>query len=105
MRLLSFVVMTILALVAVPVAAQVPGERHIAIELVPETATPKAGGEVTLALASTPDKGWHGYWKNPGDAGIETQAKWTLPAGVTASGIEYPVPHRLLIAGPDELCL
>ena len=98
MRFVLFLLMT-LGLLSTPAAAQGVGERHIAIELVPETRTPRAGSEVTLALASVPQAGWHGYWKNPGDAGVETQAAWTLPAGVRAGAIEYPVPHRLLIAG------
>ena len=76
-----------------------PGERHIAIELVAETTTPAAGGTVDLAFVSKPEPSWHGYWKNPGDAGIETTLKWTLPAGVTAGPLVYPVPHRLLISG------
>ncbi len=81
-------------------AAQIgDADRHIAIELVAETERPAAGSEVTLAFASTPDPGWHGYWKNPGDAGIETTLDWTLPQGVTAGPLEYPVPERLLIGG------
>ena len=96
---MRFLLGLILALAALPALAQVPGERHVAIQLIPETATPRAGGEVTLAFAATPDAGWHGYWKNPGDAGVETQANWRLPAGVTAGPIAYPVPQRLLISG------
>ena len=99
MRRLCFWLMAIVVALAGPAAAQVPGQRHVSIELVPETKTPRAGGEVTLAFVSQPDPGWHGYWKNPGDAGVETLAAWTLPAGVTAGPIVYPVPHRLLISG------
>jgi hypothetical protein len=43
--------------------------------------------------------GWHGYWKNPGDSGIETQIAWQLPAGRDRRPIQYPVPDRLIIAG------
>ena len=75
------------------------GEPHLRVELVPETARPRAGGTVTLALAATPRPGWHGYWKNGGDAGVETQLAWTLPAGVTAGAIRYPAPGRLIVAG------
>ncbi|UIJ44988.1 thioredoxin family protein [Sphingomonas cannabina] len=99
MRLVSFVLMTLAAWLAIPAIAQTPGQRHIAIDLVAETDRPAAGGEVTLAFVSRPEAGWHGYWKNPGDAGVETEAHWTLPAGVTVGPIQYPVPHRLLIAG------
>ncbi|MFZ3483263.1 protein-disulfide reductase DsbD family protein [Sphingomonas sp. 3-13AW] len=80
--------------------AQAPtANPHIAIRLVAETDTPAAGEEVTLAFDSTPQPGWHGYWQNPGDAGVATRLDWTLPDGVTAGPLQYPVPQRLTIAG------
>lgn len=72
---------------------------HIAVELVPEAVPLKPGGTVTLAIVMRPEAGWHGYWKNPGDAGVETQAAWTLPAGVIAGPLQYPVPQTLLVGG------
>lgn len=99
-RLLFMFVTALLALLAVPVAAQEIGAGpHVAITLDAETRTPAAGQNVTLAFVSKPNKGWHGYWKNPGDAGVETKLTWTLPEGVTAGALRYPVPERLLIAG------
>lgn len=82
-----------------PASAQQPRQNNLTVELVAETDNPASGGEVTLAFAATPDPGWHGYWKNPGDAGLETRLDWTLPQGVTAGPLQYPVPTRLLIAG------
>ncbi|GAA4716989.1 thioredoxin family protein [Sphingomonas lutea] len=76
-----------------------PGKNAIASRLVAEDAVAVPGETITLALMMRPDKGWHGYWKNPGDSGIETQIDWTLPPGVTAGPIQYPVPHRLVIGG------
>ncbi|MBO9714632.1 thioredoxin family protein [Sphingomonas sp.] len=104
MRSMRFWLMTMLlalaALRAMPAAAQAPGEGpHVKITLVAETDTPAPGSDVTLAFASVPDSGWHAYWLNTGDAGIPTEAKWTLPAGVSAGPLDYPVPGRLLIAG------
>lgn len=72
---------------------------HITPSLVAESDGPAAGSSVTLALAMKPTPGWHGYWKNPGDAGVETRLTWTLPAGVTAGELRYPVPGQLLLAG------
>ena len=88
--------MIAVVLVARPAIAQT---RHVAMELIPESAAPAAGTRVALAFRSVPEKGWHGYWKNPGDAGVETQVAWTLPAGATAGPLVYPVPSRLLVAG------
>lgn len=76
-----------------------PGKNAIAASLVPESAVVTPGGTVTLALVMRPSKGWHGYWKNPGDSGIETQIAWDLPAGLSAGPIRYPVPDRLIIGG------
>ena len=43
--------------------------------------------------------GWHGYWLNPGDAGLPMDVKWQLPPGFVAGPLRYPVPTRLEIAG------
>lgn len=81
---------------ATPSLAQ---KNHIAVALVPGADVVRAGSIVALAIRMRPDRDWHGYWKNPGDAGIETQAAWTLPRGMTAGGLAYPVPTTLLVGG------
>ncbi|HEV2122999.1 MAG TPA: thioredoxin family protein [Chloroflexota bacterium] len=82
-----------------PALAQAPEQRHIAARFIAETDTPGAGSIVSLAIQMTPEPGWHGYWKNPGDSGIEPTAKWTLPRGAAAGPLEYPVPERLIVGG------
>ncbi|WRP27483.1 protein-disulfide reductase DsbD domain-containing protein [Sphingomonas sp. LY54] len=82
-----------------PAVAQLPGQKAVAVELLAETNAPAAGETLTLALRMTPQPGWHGYWKNPGDAGVESRIDWTLPAGVAPGPIQYPVPQTLIIAG------
>jgi DsbC/DsbD-like thiol-disulfide interchange protein len=76
-----------------------PGKNAIAASLVPESTVVAPGQTVTLALMMRPAEGWHGYWKNPGDSGIETQIAWELPAGLSAGPIQYPVPDQLMVAG------
>lgn len=80
-------------------SAPAPGAIHLSMRLVAESEAPAAGGHTTLAIVATPEKGWHGYWKNGGDAGLPTEAHWTLPKGVSAGELRYPVPGRLKIAG------
>ena len=41
------------------------------------------------------EPGWHIYWKNPGDAGLPPHIQWTLPKGITAGPMQFPVPKRL----------
>jgi len=72
---------------------------HIAPSLVAETQTPAAGSQVTLAFAMKPAPQWHGYWQNPGDAGLPTRVAWTAPRGLAFGPLQYPVPQPLLIAG------
>ncbi len=79
-------------------ASQSPAVNHIAAELVAEG--PVAPGQVTeLAIHFRPDKGWHGYWSNPGDAGYGMTLGWTLPPGAEAGRPLYPVPQVLVIGG------
>ncbi|KAA9015201.1 MULTISPECIES: protein-disulfide reductase DsbD family protein [Sphingobium] len=75
------------------------GAAHIAATLVAESAVPKAGEGTTIAFAMVPERGWHGYWENPGDAGLGMTVDWTLPKGVTVGALRYPVPETLLISG------
>jgi len=76
-----------------------PGKNAIAASLVPESVVVVPGETTTLALVMKPAKGWHGYWKNPGDSGVETQIAWDLPGGLSAGPLQYPVPEQLIIAG------
>ncbi len=90
----------LLLLCAFPAHAQLPrGQKAMSVRLVPETSDPAAGSKVTLALVMSPRPGWHGYWQNPGDAGVGARIAWQLPMGATAGPIRYPVPERLIIQG------
>jgi DsbC/DsbD-like thiol-disulfide interchange protein/cytochrome c biogenesis protein CcdA len=98
-RLFALLSLLLLAF-AVPARAQLPrGGKAMDVRLVAETERPAAGSRVSLALVMSPKPGWHGYWQNPGDAGAPTRITWTLPAGVKAGPLLYPVPERLMIAG------
>ncbi|HYU96690.1 MAG TPA: protein-disulfide reductase DsbD domain-containing protein [Sphingomicrobium sp.] len=72
--------------------------RGITPQLVAEGPAPP-GGEVELAIQMIPAPGWHGYWQNPGDAGLPMDVKWQLPKGFRVDELRYPVPTRLSVAG------
>jgi thiol:disulfide interchange protein DsbD len=57
------------------------------------------GQEFYIALRTELDEHWHIYWRNPGDSGEPTQITWELPEGVTAGGINWPLP-RTIPTGP-----
>ncbi len=88
-------VTALLALIAVPALAQM----HIQPRLVAESSAPSAGAPLTIAVEMRTEKGWHGYWSNPGEAGFAPRLKWTLPKGVTIVGDpQFPVPQTLMVA-------
>jgi DsbC/DsbD-like thiol-disulfide interchange protein/cytochrome c biogenesis protein CcdA len=72
---------------------------HMDVSLASETRQAPAGATVALAIVMRPRAGWHGYWENPGDAGVANRIVWSLPPGAAAGPPRYPVPRRLLVAG------
>jgi thiol:disulfide interchange protein/DsbC/DsbD-like thiol-disulfide interchange protein len=67
---------------------------HITAELIPEATLlvgPKTATDIILHLHMDPD--WHTYWINPGEAGLATAIKWTLPPGWSAGPIQWPAPE------------
>ena len=101
LRQLGYLWMTLLVWLAPgPAAAQLQaGPPHLAMRLVAESERPRAGSSVTVAIDTRPEPGWHGYWRNPGDAGFPATLRWTLPAGAAASEPQWPVPTTLVVAG------
>ena len=61
----------------------------------PEGADPGKPVWVGLQISHQPD--WHTYWKNSGDSGLPTQLEWTLPPGVIAGDIAWPLPKKISI--------
>jgi thiol:disulfide interchange protein DsbD len=68
---------------------------HTEVQLMLSAETAKPGDTIWAGVDLKMEPGWHTYWKNPGDAGQATEIKWTLPAGVTAGEIQWPLPKKL----------
>src|SRR6266496_1429111 len=81
------------------VAAAPARTQHVEAELVAARTALVPGEPLTVALRLAIDKGWHTYWRNPGDSGLPTTLAWKLPPGVLAGPIEWPTP-KALPAGP-----
>src|SRR6202789_676473 len=82
------------AAAAAPVQGPVRAQ-HLTVELLPLSGSIQPGGDELVGLHFTLDKGWHVYWVNAGDSGEPPSVKWNLPAGITASPMQFPAPRRL----------
>jgi thiol:disulfide interchange protein DsbD len=92
---------TILALV-LPLAAALPSFAasssadlpHVHVQLIAPNGQLQQGSN-NAGLYFKLESGWHVYWRNPGDAGEPPHIKWTLPQGISAGQLEFPIPKRL----------
>ena len=73
-----------------PVKAQ-----HLTAELVSVAPSIAPGGTLQAGLVLTLEEHWHVYWLNAGDSGEPPHIAWTLPAGISASPMQFPIPSRL----------
>jgi thiol:disulfide interchange protein DsbD len=80
-------------------AQSVVKTENVRAELLSEAAVVKAGDPFWVALRESIRPHWHTYWKNPGDSGLPSEIKWTLPPGVKADAILWPAPTLYNVSG------
>ena len=73
-----------------PVKAQ-----HLTAEMVSLAPAIAPGGTLEVGLVITLEEKWHVYWINAGDSGEPPKITWTLPHGITATPMQFPIPARL----------
>jgi thiol:disulfide interchange protein len=73
-----------------PIKAQ-----HLTAELVSLAPSIAPGGTLQVGLVLTLEEHWHVYWINAGDSGEPPKITWTLPDGITAGPMQFPIPSRL----------
>jgi thiol:disulfide interchange protein len=69
---------------------------HVKADLLSEVQSIQPGRPFWVILRLRPDKGWHTYWKNPGESGLPTKIRWTLPDGFQAGPFQWPSPERIV---------
>jgi thiol:disulfide interchange protein DsbD len=72
---------------------------HTSARLVADVASVEPGTTFTAGIVLTMAPGWHTYWKNPGESGLATSIVWTLPEGVGAGEISWPLPEKTIESG------
>jgi thiol:disulfide interchange protein DsbD len=68
---------------------------HLTAEMVSLGPAIAPGGTQEVGLVLTIEEHWHVYWVNAGDSGEPPHVEWTLPAGITAGAMQFPIPQRL----------
>jgi thiol:disulfide interchange protein DsbD len=93
------------ALVARPADAAAPkASELVQAELLADVAAVKPGEEFTLGVLLKIKPKWHIYWKYPGDAGLPTTVKWTLPqASSDAPQPETKLPFPVQFDQPGDV--
>ncbi len=84
----------LVAVAAVEAAAVRPENQkklvHAALIADVEQLTP--GEPFHLGVHLKMEKGWHVYWKNPGDAGLATKVEFEAPEGFEVGPLRWPEP-------------
>jgi thiol:disulfide interchange protein DsbD len=83
---------------AYPLSGNTVATDNVRARLESEQDSIAPGQSIWVALELDIRDGWHTYWRNPGDSGQATQIAWSLPPGLTAGDIEWPTPHRFVVA-------
>jgi len=81
-----------LVLWLLPPAQGYAAQTQARLVLAAEAARP--GETILAAVQLRMPPHWHTYWKNAGDVGMPTTIEWTLPKGVSAGEILWPVPEK-----------
>lgn len=99
--LFRFLILTGLLLAPAMAWAQAGPQRseRIEAELVSMSRWAAPGSTAVVAIRQDIQPGWHTYWRNPGDSGGATTLNWTLPTGVRAGEIVWPLPERQRLQG------
>ena len=103
-RPLPLLLLLLAALMLVPTTGSAQDGRvqrteRIAAELVSMSRWAAPGSTAVVAVRQDIEPGWHTYWRNPGDSGGATTLTWSVPQGVRAGDIVWPLPERQRLAG------
>lgn len=82
-----------------PGTPRTDGSGLVRLALIADRETVRPGERFTLGVHLELERGWHVYWRNPGDSGFPTTAKITAPAGFEVGPARFPAPERHELEG------
>jgi thiol:disulfide interchange protein DsbD len=99
MRLFISIFLFVFLLTGIGFADAWTASVHTKLKLITETKTLQPGQSLWVGVLLKHDRGWHSYYKNPGDSGLPTKIKWQLPPGFKIGEIEWPAPTKISMSG------
>ena len=88
-------IFSILLLLSFFGSAEIVDTGHARISLIKDHSDFVPGTSINIGLKVSMDKGWHTYWRNPGDSGGPIEIDWNLPKGFSVSDIKWPLPEKI----------
>ena len=76
-------------------SAEIVDTGHARISLIKDHSDFVPGTSINIGLKVSMDKGWHTYWRNPGDSGGPIEIDWNLPKGFSISDFKWPLPEKI----------
>ena len=73
------------------------GDSHAAVRLITATDSVAADSTIEAGLEFQFAKGWHGYWRTPGDSGVAPLIDWSGSENIARHDVAWPAPRRLVI--------
>lgn len=67
---------------------------HVKSSVFPEVKSTQPGTPFWVIIVLQMEKGWHTYYKDPGDSGMATKVEWKLPEGFRAGDLLWPEPKK-----------
>ncbi len=72
------------------------------VQLMLSAESARPGETILAAVKMQMPSGWHTYWTNAGDSGSATEIEWTLPEGITAGDVQWPIPEKDVLPAGKE---
>jgi DsbC/DsbD-like thiol-disulfide interchange protein len=60
---------------------------------------PSSGAPIRAGLQIRLARGWHTYWRYPGDAGVPPRIDWSASTNVADVQVRWPAPERIPLEG------
>ena len=70
----------------------------VQMELVFEQEGIVSGEEFWIGWRIVRERGWHTYWKHPGDVGVAPSLEWSTPKGISIGELLYCTPEKVKMA-------